>query len=219
MSMGVGGPTMTRRREVTRERVLDSARDVFAERGVYGGTVEEICSRAGFTRGAFYSNFADKDDVLRALIAREHARLLVHLDAAFGLVDETGAAVTGDPRPALAPLADRVLRSVPADRLFSLIQDELEIHAVRDPGIARVFVEADARFRSRVAEFLVRAMGRLGRELVVAPEDATDTLIAIAERSARRALLAGPDADPNAMASRILPLVLVAMSRPGQTAT
>jgi AcrR family transcriptional regulator len=214
MTMAHAGTTMTRRREATRERVLDAARDVFAERGVYGGSVEEICARAGFTRGAFYSNFSDKDDVLRALIAREHDRLLDHLDAAFGLVDETAAAVTGDPRPVLAPLADRILRSVPADRLFSLIQEELEIHAIRDPAVARAFVEADARFRSRVGDFMVRALGRFGRELTVPPDLATDAVIAIVERSSRRALLAGPEADPNAMATAILPLLMVALSRP-----
>src|SRR5512139_646545 len=71
------------RREVTRQRVLDAAREVFAERGVIGGTVEDICEAAGFTRGAFYSNFADKADVVRALLAREHGRLLEHLDATF----------------------------------------------------------------------------------------------------------------------------------------
>jgi AcrR family transcriptional regulator len=219
MSKGPDRPVPTRRREATRERILDAARDVFAERGVYGGTVEEICSRAGFTRGAFYSNFADKDEALRALIAREHARLLAHLEASFELVDETAAAVIGDPRPALAPLADQVLRSVPADRHFPLIQEELEIHAVRDPEMARAFVEADRRFRARVAEFLERALDRLGREFTVAPDDATDTLIAIVERSTRRALLAGPEADPNALATAILPLVLVALTRPKDPGT
>jgi AcrR family transcriptional regulator len=194
--------------------VLDAARDVFAERGVFGGTVEDICARAGFTRGAFYSNFEDKADVLRALIAREHARLLAHLDAGLELVD--GSAVAGigeDPRVTLASVADRLLRSVPADRLFSLIQGELEIHAVRDPQVARAFLEADARFRERVAEFLERGLARLGRQLVVPLGDATDAVIAIVERSTRRALLAGGDADPNALATTMLPLVIVAVSR------
>ena len=41
---------------------------VFAERGIIGASVEEICEAAGFTRGAFYSNFADKDELVLALI-------------------------------------------------------------------------------------------------------------------------------------------------------
>ena len=41
---------------------------VFAERGRDRLSVEEICEAAGFTRGAFYSNFADKDALVLALI-------------------------------------------------------------------------------------------------------------------------------------------------------
>src|SRR5512135_453758 len=87
------------RRDATRERVLDAARDVFADRGVNGATVEEICDRAGFTRGAFYSNFDDKADVLEALIEREHARLLAHLDATMALAEGGGLVLDVDTAP------------------------------------------------------------------------------------------------------------------------
>ena len=50
---------VTARRAATRERLIDAAIDVFAEKGVLGASVEEICEDAGFTRGAFYSNFDD----------------------------------------------------------------------------------------------------------------------------------------------------------------
>lgn len=48
----------------TRRALLDSAREVFAEHGFNGAAVEDISERAGFSRGAFYANFADKADVL-----------------------------------------------------------------------------------------------------------------------------------------------------------
>jgi AcrR family transcriptional regulator len=196
--------------------VLDAAREVFAERGVIGGTVEDICERAGFTRGAFYSNFADKDDVVRELIAREHATLIAHVDAAFVALEGTLKAgnVGYDPAGTMAAVADRLLRAVPDDRHFSLIQTELEIHAVRDPDTSRPFREADARFRARIAAFLERGLRVLGRELVVDLDDATDAVTAIVERSTRRALLAGPEADPNALARAVLPVLMAAASRP-----
>ena len=51
----------TTRRQATRERLLDAAFEVFAEQGVHASTVEQIAERAGFTRGAFYSNFTTKE--------------------------------------------------------------------------------------------------------------------------------------------------------------
>jgi AcrR family transcriptional regulator len=202
------------RRDATRERVLDAARDVFADRGVNGATVEEICDRAGFTRGAFYSNFDDKADVLEALIEREHARLLAHLDATIALVEDGHLALDVDTAPDLAAVVDQVLGSIPADRELTLVMTELEIHAVREPATASAFTDADARFRSRIAAVIERGMWLAGRELLADADDITDAAVAIVARSVRRALLAGGDADPDSMARAILPLLLLGASRP-----
>ena len=43
---------LTARRAATRDRLVDAAITVFAEKGVLGASVEEICETAGFTRGA-----------------------------------------------------------------------------------------------------------------------------------------------------------------------
>ena len=223
---GVGAPDdvarergRSARREATRQRVLDAAREVFAERGVIGGTVEDICDRAGFTRGAFYSNFADKDDLLRALIDREHTRLVAHLDAGFALLQGFLGAEGSDPgdadaRATMAEVVDRLLRAVPDDRHFLLIQTELEIHAIRVPDTSRAFLEADATFRARIAEFLERGLRLLGREPVADVGDVTEAVIAIVDRSTRRALLAGPRTDPDALARVMLPILIAAASRP-----
>ena len=200
------------RREATRRRLLDAAREVFAERGVIGATVEDICEHAGYTRGAFYSNFTDKDEVLVALVEREHALLLEHLESSFALVDREMAEAT-DLTAILSSIVDRILRSVPVDRQLSLVQTELEIHAIRRPDLSHRLLEANDRFRERIGAFIEQAMRRHGRELLVSPADMTDTVLAVAERSVRRALLAGGEADPDAMASAALPGVLLGLSR------
>lgn len=200
------------RREATRQRVLDAARAVFAERGVIGATVEDICERAGFTRGAFYSNFADKDDVLDALIEREHGRLLEHLDRSLSGVEGT-LSEAADLPSVVAGLVDQIARTVPLDRQLSLVLTELEILAIRRPDEARRFTALDERFRERIGAFVDGAVRRHGLELLVSPADFTDTVLAISERSARRAFLAG-DGDPDALSSAVLPGVLLGLTRP-----
>ena len=59
----------TRSRENTRARLLEAAAQVFAEVGLDGASVEAVCERAGFTRGAFYSNFESKDELFLMLAA------------------------------------------------------------------------------------------------------------------------------------------------------
>jgi AcrR family transcriptional regulator len=52
----------------TRTALLRTCAEVFAERGFTAASVEEIAERAGFTRGAFYANFADKADALLTVL-------------------------------------------------------------------------------------------------------------------------------------------------------
>ncbi|WP_279579783.1 TetR/AcrR family transcriptional regulator [Fodinicola feengrottensis] len=59
------GPT--RRRPRTVARLLDAALELFAEQGFGSTTIGQVCERAGYTRGAFYSNFATMDDLFYAL--------------------------------------------------------------------------------------------------------------------------------------------------------
>jgi AcrR family transcriptional regulator len=56
----------------TRAGLLDAAERVFLRRGLQGSSVEEIAAEAGFTRGAFYSNFESKDELFVELL---HARV------------------------------------------------------------------------------------------------------------------------------------------------
>ena len=58
--------TVERRRELTREALLASAREVFAHRGFHAASLEEIAEAAGFTRGAVYSNFENKEELFFA---------------------------------------------------------------------------------------------------------------------------------------------------------
>lgn len=65
-------------RDDTRERLFDAAAEVFAERGIGGASIETIAAAAGFTRGAFYSNFDSKDDLIVAMLEDHVERSLVY---------------------------------------------------------------------------------------------------------------------------------------------
>jgi AcrR family transcriptional regulator len=60
--------TRSERQAQTRQELLDAAARVFVRRGFQGSSVEEISAEAGYTRGAFYSNFRSKDEVLVELL-------------------------------------------------------------------------------------------------------------------------------------------------------
>lgn len=212
-TLPAAGRTGSRRREATRQRVLDAALEVFAERGVVGGTVEDICERAGFTRGAFYGNFTDRDDLLAALIQREHARLLEHLDARLSPVDPVGAEAA-DPEAELASIVDRILAAVPDQRRHTLVRAEIEIHAMRRPEVAGFLIAADRLVRARIAAFISASLARHGREVIGPPDELADAAMTVVERGNRRALAGDGGAESAARARTLLSRLLAAMSRP-----
>ena len=55
-------------RDDTREALFEAAARVFEQDGIGGASIEAIAAEAGFTRGAFYSNFASKDELIIAMI-------------------------------------------------------------------------------------------------------------------------------------------------------
>jgi AcrR family transcriptional regulator len=55
-------------RDDTRDKLFEAAARVFEEQGIGGASIEAIAAGAGFSRGAFYSNFASKDELIIAML-------------------------------------------------------------------------------------------------------------------------------------------------------
>ena len=70
--------TPERRRQLTRDALVDAAAEVFAQKGVSGASMEEIAAEAGFSRGAIYSNFGSKEELLLVVMDRFMDRQLVN---------------------------------------------------------------------------------------------------------------------------------------------
>jgi AcrR family transcriptional regulator len=79
-----------------RTHILDAARECFAEHGIYV-SVDEICAKAGVSKGAFYGYFSSKDAAIQAL-AQDHARVIeafAELDSFDGLIGKLTQLTTG----------------------------------------------------------------------------------------------------------------------------
>jgi AcrR family transcriptional regulator len=61
-------------RDQTTQRLLDAAQRLIAKKGLSAASVEDIAEAAGYTRGAFYSNFSSKGDLFIELLRRDHEK-------------------------------------------------------------------------------------------------------------------------------------------------
>ncbi|HWK76434.1 TetR/AcrR family transcriptional regulator [Microbacterium sp.] len=131
---------LTRRRENTRARLLDAAAQVFAEVGLEGASVETICERAGFTRGAFYSNFESKDELFLELASTVAERRLASVRDRIDEFVASGV-LGGDADP--IELVQKVMDSGIDDRLSVLMMSEIRIRALRDETFGKAYLAQD----------------------------------------------------------------------------
>ena len=155
--LGVERPR--RRRAETVERLLDAALETFAEIGFAAASVEDICSRGGFTRGAFYSSFRTKDELFAALFARETARNLA-------LAEEQLAGIEQEADP-IAAGVERCLAAFRADRTWVLVLTEYRLHAARHPAAAAALHEHLTAWHIRLTALIETVAARAGLALAV----------------------------------------------------
>jgi AcrR family transcriptional regulator len=165
--VAVGRLTPQRRRELTRTALVEAAAQVFARRGFYGASLEEIAETAGFTRGAIYKNFTDKEELFFAVRDHVNEQAL----AAFAEQLRKGAEAAFD-ADALAAIWQQADVANPEFRALFL---EFRLYELRNPDVqARSAAEAE-RTRQMIAKLMQDNAAANGLTLKVP----ADTLAAI----------------------------------------
>jgi AcrR family transcriptional regulator len=123
----------------TRERLLAAARDEVIRNGFAGASVRDISEAAGYSQGAFYSNFPDKEAIMLELLRRYMREEVEQLRT---IVD----GVSG--KEALERL-ETWARSLNAEVDWAMLALELQLHARRSPSFA---TEYDKVFEAHGSE-------------------------------------------------------------------
>jgi AcrR family transcriptional regulator len=147
---------LTPRRAQTRQRLLDAAREVFAREGFGRSTVEQVCEAAGFTRGAFYSNFTSLDELFLEMWAHESAALLSRLDDVAADAPKVNDVRSG---------VEQVLGALPIDAEWFQITSEFTAHAVRTPGLAQVMAQREEAIQEALFPVIDRLLAHIGRKV------------------------------------------------------
>jgi AcrR family transcriptional regulator len=148
----------------TRLKLLEAAEKIFARDGFEAAKLEEIASEAGYTRGAFYANFAGKEELFIALLADEVEKRLAR--AGF-------AARAAAKHPSvLQAMKENYVRSA-NDRTWNILFLEYKLFILRHP-----------EFSERVSEMQTQSLATttaiLGDHLPVSPVSAATALSALA---------------------------------------
>ncbi len=125
--------TRDQSRAVTRARLIAVGREHFLRHGIGGAIAEAIAEEAGFSRGAFYSNFEDKEDLFLAVMIEEDARRR----ATFQKIRLDQATA----RKRVRMLRETYTKSI-MDRDWIVLRAEFEAGALRSERMRQSFVTA-----------------------------------------------------------------------------
>jgi AcrR family transcriptional regulator len=168
---------MTKRRPRTVSALLDAAMELFAEQGYGATSIPDICARAGMTKGAFYSNFANKDALFLALLDRSWERRAAFIRRA--LPPDGDPLATTDPAPADRTTAARAA----LDRQWTLVSTEFSLHAIRQRDVAVRLVEHERRVRAELAVLVAEALERAGCRPTIPVDEMARMIVAVTEGS------------------------------------
>ncbi|MEI3848476.1 MULTISPECIES: TetR/AcrR family transcriptional regulator [unclassified Microbacterium] len=178
----------SKRREATRQKLLDAAAEVFAELGLDAASVEAICERAGFTRGAFYSNFETKDELMLALTERVAGE---KIEAVAERVTELQSRGENLEAGALV----RQLLDVAFDRKQGiLLTSEIRTRAMRDPRLAETYVAWQQGMAERVGSFIESLAQSYGFRLRLPAAEFAGLIMQTWEDASAYAVMTGLDA-------------------------
>lgn len=175
----------------TQDRLIEAARRIIINEGMEATSLEHICKAAGFTRGAFYSNFSSKDSLLAALAEEEYTGLIERLRATVerwsAPGDEAAPARADGDRDSEALLMENLLfealDAIGVERDLYLLHSELILRSIRDPEWAERFSAINEEFVDELGLVLVTILSAAGRELVSSRRALTHSVIGVVLRA------------------------------------
>lgn len=174
----------TRRKENTRTKLVRASLDVFVEKGIDGATVDDLVRAAGFTRGAFYSNFSTKEEVFSALFASVTEEMLEIANASVASA-LTAAHADGSVTGSLSEIDDATIMVAvfegirPFGRQWYLLYSDAIARSLRDETMRAELAVQRERLRDQIGKLLTARMEENGDRPLLPPEDLAQLLVGV----------------------------------------
>jgi len=197
--------TQVRSRENTRARLVEAAEEVFVSKGLKRVTVDDLVGAAGFTRGAFYSNFSSIEEVFFAVFEQQSQRMLEIVGGVVASVPEGEFSIES-----VGLILDALN---PVGRRWYIIQTEFTLLALRSDSAKQVLSEQRAGFEDQMRAAISDVVRRLGRTPTIPVEQLAEAAVALYLHSLAQEALGAGTLDPRQLVETVLPGVIMGLSR------
>lgn len=144
-----------RKRENTRARLEESAVGVFLRKGFAGAKIDDVVKGAGFTRGAFYSNFSSMEELLHEVVVSQAEEVIGKFRKKIAEVEGEVGVET------LVALFESVQ---PQGGALYILVAELQLFQLRNPDNSLAVSQTYERFKREVASLVEQVLVSIGRK-------------------------------------------------------
>ena len=212
--MTMNSNTLSPRRQQTRSTLVRAGTSVFAVRGIDGASIEEICEAGGLTRGAFYSNFSSRDDLVLAIIEMQTSESLDRLDRTIKRWTQQLTDTTGVPeiKALMTTFIDDVFNEKKQTVAETITEQEIELYCLRAPHLHARYVELNATQLDRLEALVTTALDVAGGTTKQPIADFLTVIISVFNRialtaAAGKAMDEPVDIDPSLIVDVLMHLI------------
>lgn len=169
----------------TRARLIETAQQLFVTNGYGGTSIRDIADRAGYSQGAFYSNFASKEAVLLELLRGHMEAEAAQLSEVIDNDGRTPEQIWGE--------LESWATTLNHDADWSMLSIELPLHAHRSPTFATEYQTVWNAHRAGLGRVIGKLFATLGRTPPAEPEELAAAFMALTHGLALQSVGTRPD--------------------------
>lgn len=185
-------------RGTARERLLDAAAHVFAEKGYLGASIDDIAHAAGVTKGAVYWSFPSKQEFFYALLEERVDR---QVRAFLDLVENANS-----DEETIRVVSRGLMAMVDDQRELFLLMEEYRLLAVREPELRERYLERTHELREAFVRAIEAHHAHMGVPLTTDVNQLAAGMAGLANGIAADRLL-DPESAPDGLLGEMLDLI------------
>ncbi len=163
--------TREQSKALTRQKLIETARMLLVENGYHGCSVANIANAAGFSKGAFFANFASKESLLLEVLRQEEAAAISALRTIIEQAQDNP----------LQTVIENYMQRFREDKLCVMLDIEMSLQAKRNPIFAEEYNVFQENTKKILGELLHLLFQKAGRKMPFAEEAIADLVIALVQ--------------------------------------
>ncbi|GED14984.1 TetR/AcrR family transcriptional regulator [Aneurinibacillus migulanus] len=163
--------TQEERKQETRQMLLESAAETFAQLGFHGASVDKIAEFAGFSKGAVYAHFKSKEELFLALLKQQ---IQSHID----LINEMWGEYQSFDR-FIENMNDYFCLVRQKSRAWSILSMEFLLYAMRNESVHQKWTTLILESVEKISKIIEKMMLETGYESALSAEELAWTILSL----------------------------------------